>query len=249
MTSMKSTKPWLGIAVGALMSTAVFLAVGSASAMTATFRSDGIGFNSEGLEDLPVGPITDPVADFLKAGAPGTDPNLVVELIGSQDICVLPAGGNVCQENVGGLTGPFLAIVTVEVNVLDTSVLDGSFTLFLNSLVPNGYGGMVSIVLDPVAPPGLVTSGVGDFVFDGTFDPFVHLEFTAGNTVLADYIGWTVQDGDLITFLYAVDVAPVGGFAPQFSANATTQIVPEPNTALLMGLGLAGLVVGCRRKH
>jgi hypothetical protein len=246
---MKSTKPGLGIAAVAFLLSAAFLAAGSASAMSATFRSDGISFNSEGLEGLPVGQISDPDADFLMAGAPGTDPNLVVQLIGSQDICVLPAGGNVCQENVGGLTGPFQAIVTVEVNVLDTSVLDGSFTLFLNSLVPNGYGATVSIDLDPVAPDGLVTSGVPDFVFDGTFDPFIHLEFTHENSVIADYIGWTVKDGDFITFLYDVDLAPVGGFAPQFSANATTTIVPEPNTALLMGLGLAGLVVGGRRKH
>jgi hypothetical protein len=192
---------------------------------------------------------------FLLAGAPGTAPALAVELLGSQDICILAAGGNVCQTDASGITGDFSALVTLEINVVDPATLSGPFTLFLNSLTSDpAYDlGNVSIELTPFAPEGLDASAVPVFenYFDGSFDPFVHVQFTTtgGSTVLADYVGWTVEDGDIVTFRYDVVGGPVGGFTPQLTANAVPIVVPEPGTALLMALGLAGLSFAGGRRN
>jgi hypothetical protein len=238
--------------------TAVLLlfAVGPASATPAKFDESGFGFEADGLGGLPVGQI-DPMTPFLLAGAPGTAPVLDVELLGSQDICILAAGGNVCQTDVSGITGDFSALVTLEINVVDPATLSGPFTLFLNSLSltsdPAYDLGNVSIELNPFAPEGLDASAVGFFEenFDGSFDPFVHVQFTTtgGSMVLADYVGWTVEDGDFVTFRYDVVGGPVGGFAPQLTANAVPIVVPEPETALLMALGLAGLSFAGGRRN
>ena len=251
---------WMGMmrSMASCLMTAVLLlfAVGPASATPANFDESGFGFEADGLGGLPVGQI-DPMTPFLLAGAPGTAPVLDVELLGSQDICILAAGGNVCQTDVSGITGDFSALVTLEINVVDPATLSGPFTLFLNSLSltsdPAYDLGNVSIELNPFAPEGLDASAVGFFEenFDGSFDPFVHVQFTTtgGSMVLADYVGWTVEDGDIVTFRYDVVGGPVGGFAPQLTANAVPIVVPEPETALLMALGLAGLSFAGGRRN
>lgn len=252
---------WMGMmcSMASCLMTAVLLlfvlfAVGPASATPANFDESGFGFEAAGLGGLPVGQI-DPMTPFLLAGAPGTAPVLDVELLGSQDICILATGGNLCQTDVSGITGDFSALVTLEINVVDPATLSGPFTLFLNSLTSDpAYDlGNVSIELNPFAPEGLDASAVPVFEsnFDGSFDPFVHVQFTTtgGSTVLADYVGWTVEDGDIVTFRYDVVGGPVGGFAPQLTANAVPIVVPEPETALLMALGLAGLSFAGGRRN
>jgi len=249
---------WMGMmrSMASCLMTAVLLlfAVGPASATPANFDESGFGFEADGLGGLPVGQI-DPTTPFLLAGAPGTVPVLDVELLGSQDICILAAGGNVCQTDASGITGDFSALVTLEINVVDPATLSGPFTLFLNSLTSDpAYDlGNVSIELTPFAPEGLDASAVPVFenYFDGSFDPFVHVQFTTtgGSTVLADYVGWTVEDGDIVTFRYDVVGGPVGGFTPQLTANAVPIVVPEPGTALLMALGLAGLSFAGGRRN
>ena len=157
-----------------------------------------------------------------------------------------------CQADASNVNAPFSALVTLEVTVLDTATLSGPFTLFLNSLIKTGYDASdVTIDLNPTAPAGLDTMAVPGFVFTGSFTPFVHLEFTSvgGSVALFDYIGWTVADGDFVTFRYDVDRAPVGGMAPQLTANAAPVVVPEPTSAVLMALGLAGLAVGGNRRR
>lgn len=257
MRRMNST--WMTRAIANLVTTcavagALFLfAVAPASATPATFASNGFGFNSTGLEALPIGAI-DSTVPFLLAGAPDPMLGLSVELLGSQDLCILVGASNVCQTDASGVTGNFSALVSLEVNVIDET-LTGPFTLFLNSLTSDPAYNLadVTIELNGVEPTGLDTSAVPDFAsrYDADFDPFVHVQFltTGGSTVLADYVGWTVQDGDIVTFRYDVVGGSIGGFAPQLTANAAPVVVPEPGTVLLMGLGLGGLsLAGGRRR-
>ncbi len=230
----------------ALIGLAFLVAAGPSAAATAGFSDIRWGFDPADLVGLPTGSIgeADP---FLLAGAPETDPNLDVILGGSTDLCVLPAGSSVCQRTPGGLSGPYSALVTLQVTVVNTELLPGPFTLMLTGLGSPDYDpAEVSIELDPVVDPNLDTSAVTNFVFGGVFAPFVHIRDLAvqqSQGVVYDYIGWTVEDGDSITFRYDVSNAPNGRQAPFFTLNATpvTVPVPEPGPALLMGLGLVGL--------
>ena len=224
-----------------------------ASATPASYAASGSGFDSVGLGGLPAGTI-DPTVPFLLAGAPDPTFDLSVELLGSQDICILVSGSSTCLADTSGVTGDFSALVSLEINVIDPA-LTGPFTLFLNSLTGDpGYDlADVTIELDGFAPAGLDTSAVPDFAsrYDADFDPFVHLQYTmtGGSTVFFDYVGWTVQDGDIVTFRYDVVGGSIGGIAPQLTANAAPIVVPEPGTALLMALGLGGLsLAGGRRR-
>jgi hypothetical protein len=228
-------------------------AVTSASATSATYSDSGYGFNAEGLEALPIGSI-DPNDPFLPVGAPDPMLSLSVELLGSQDLCILVGTSNVCLADTSGVTGDYSALVSVEVNVIDPT-LTGPFTLFLNSLTDDPPYDLadVTIELDGFAPMGLDTSAVPVFEsrYDADFDAFVHIQDMAmdGVRVLADYVGWTVEDGDIVTFRYDVTGGSIDGFAPQLTANATPIVVPEPGIALLMGLGLGGLsLAGPRRR-
>ena len=241
---------WTTLAVtGALF----FFAVAPASATPASFASNGFGFDGAGLAGLPIGTI-DPTDPFLLAGGPDPMLPLSVELLGSQDLCILVGSSNVCQADAVGVTGDFSALVSIEINVVDSN-LTGPFTLFLNSLTTDPAYDLadVTIELNGMEPAGLDTSAVPLFAsrYDADFDPFVHVQYTTtgGGTLLADYIGWTVQDGDIVTFRYDVVGGSVGGFAPQLTANATPIVVPEPGVALLMGLGLGGLSLASGRKR
>jgi hypothetical protein len=228
-------------------------AVAPASATPATYSSTGFGFESVGLEALPVGSI-DENDPFLLVGAPDPMLSLSVELLGSQDLCILVGTSNVCQADSSGVTGDFSALVSIEVNVIDPT-LTGPFTLFLNSLSDDPAYDLadVTIELDGFAPMGLDTSAVPLFEsrYDADFDSFVHIQDLAidGLTVLADYVGWTVEDGDIVTFRYDVTGGSIGGVAPQLTANATPVVVPEPGVAVLMGLGLGGLALAGRRRR
>jgi hypothetical protein len=229
------------------------LAVTPASATPANFASNGVGFNPVGLEGLPVGSMDDN-DPFLLAGAPDPMLPISVELLGSEDLCILVGSSNICQVDATGVTGDYSALVSVEINVIDPT-LTGPFTLFLNSLTadPAYDPANVTVELDGFAPMGLDTSAVPAFAsrYDADFDSFVHLQYltTNGLQVLANYIGWTVEDGDIVTFRYDVVGGSIEGFTPQLSANATPLVIPEPGVAVLMGLGLGGLsLAGGRRR-
>jgi hypothetical protein len=238
-----------------LMGALLLLVAGTASATPANFSNTGFGFESIGLDGLQIGGFSDPTI-LRSAGDPALMPD--VELLGSQDLCILVGSEDACRSSPVGITEAYSALVSVEVKVIDPT-LTGPFTLYLDSLAvgsPYAFSD-VSIELDPTTTTPdfatLDTSAVPNFAarFDGTYDPFVHVQFTTvrGLTVLADYIGWTVQDGDLVTFRYDVSVGAIGDEAPQLTANAIPLVIPEPGTAILMGLGLAGLtLVGGRRQ-
>lgn len=235
--------------LGAAIALLILAWVGPAAATPAVFSSGGWGFDAASLAGLPSFSIDESVP-FLSAGAPGSAPNLDIELIGTTDLCVLTPGSSVCRGANPAPSGPFSVLVSFSVNVLNPAV-DGPFTLMLTSLVGSlGYApAEVAIELDPAIPSGLDSTAVPAFVFDGSFDPFVRVhDLYEPPTTTYDYVGWTVQHGSRVVFRYDVLTQLRGSSYPQFTANAVPVVVPEPATALLFGLGLAGLsLAGGRR--
>ncbi len=240
----KTSRGW-----GAAIAVLILAVAGPAAATPAVFATEGWGFDAAGLAGRPTFSIDESVP-FLAAGAPGSAPNLDIELIGTTNICVLTPGSSVCRGANPAPTGPFSVLVSFTVNVLNPAV-DGPFTLMLTSLVGSlGYApSEVAIELDPAIPAGLDTTAVPAFVFDGELDAFVHVrDLYAPPTTIYDYVGWTVQQGSRVVFRYDVLTQLRGSSYPQFTANAVPVVVPEPATALLFGLGLAGLsLAGGRR--
>ena len=231
------------------------LAVTPAAAVPANFDSTGTGFiSSPELSALPTTTI-DLSVPLFTAGDSGAGLSFDVDFTGSSagEVCILTASqSGVCQADLTNVTTAYSAIVTLEISAINTSGITGPFTLLLTMLdlnVPNpGYApDEVSIALDPTAPMPLDTSAVPGFNFDGTFSPFVVVEDQActnsgGN---CNYLGWTVFGvGDSVTMRIDMSMAPDGRDSPRLLFNA---VVPEPGTALLMGLGLAGLSLAGRQ--
>lgn len=234
------------LTAGTLACIGLLLGSGSASA-TASFTETRFGFVASDLTGLPEIQMggTDP---FLDAGDPVIPETLDVELIGSTNLCILAQGSSTCRATTGGLTTPYSAIMSVEVNILDPDLAGGPLTLLLTQLGPDDDPANVRIVLDPSLPAGFDSSTVPAFVFDptngvGGFDPVLAVrdETFADAGVVFHYLGFTVRDGDRLTFMMDVLSAPGGAPAPELLANATTVVVPEPGAVVLLGLGLAGL--------
>ena len=222
--------------MAALFATGLFMTAAPALATPANF-APAFGFESAGLEGLG-GFAFDSTTPFLTAGETN-GATLDVELSGSTNVCIL-FGDSTCRANTAGITGAYSVLVSVEVSAVNAQSIDGAFTLFLSGLTGAYAPGEVQVELNPVVPVGLDTSAVPGFAFDGSFDTYSHLVYTSGSGSTFDYIGWNTTFGDRISFQYDVLTAPGTRGTPQLMANATA-VVPEPGTALLMGLGLAGL--------
>ena len=222
--------------MAALFATGLFMTAAPALATPANF-DPFYGFESAGLEGLPS--FNFDSTSFLGAGEAGGSP-VDVELRGSTDVCIL-FGDSTCRADTAGITGAYSVIVSIEVSGINTELIGGEdFTLFLSGVTGAYAPGEVQIELNPVVLVGLDTSAVPGFEFDGSFDTYSHLVYTSGSGSTYDYIGWNTRLGDRISFQYDVLTAPGSRGTPQLTANATA-VVPEPGTALLMGLGLAGL--------
>ncbi len=224
----------------------LLLGAGPAFALPADF--DPIfGFDDANLGGLPT--ITIGAEDaFLTAGELGMGTS-DVDLTGSTNVCIL-FGDETCRANTLDVTGAYSVIMTLTVSAVNTDQISGPFTLFLSGLAIGGaYApSEVSVELNPTLPTSLDTTAVPGFVWNETFTSFTRINDVALAPDVYDYIGWNVNVGDSVTFRYEVSTAPGVRGTPQLTANATG-VVPEPSTALLMGLGLAGLAFAGGRRE
>ena len=239
---------------------ATAMAASTASAISANFDLvTGLGFDAS---TLPPPDVTVDLSDPMFTAGDVTLSNFDVGLTGTSDVCILASGSTTCQPTVSGVTGPFSVLVSITIASLNDSRLDSAtpFTLVVGDLgsgpgIPSYNKADVSVDLNPAPIPGLDTSAVPAFDWDptrgvGGFEPTVLLEDTANQSTLGEvytFVGWTVTLGQTVTFKYDVSTAPNPAGTPQFAAAAFAVVVPEPGTALLMGLGLAGLALADRR--
>ena len=208
--------------------------------------------------DLPAANLTiDASVPFLRAAEGiGAD----VEFTGSTDLCILVQASSICQPTVSiGQLGPVSFLVTLTISAINTPEITGPFTLLLTDLITAGDPAYsksdVSVDLNPPAMPGLDTNAV-NFSLDPNngvngFDPFVVVrdEEFINDDLIRHYLGWTVELGETVTFKYDVASGPILSATPQLLLNAIPVVVPELGTALLMGLGLAGLGFAGRSRN
>lgn len=255
-----------GRSLGLAALLAVLLGASGAAAVPAHFDSTGTGFiETPELLALPDASI-DLSTPLLSAGDEATGFSFDVDFTGSDsgEVCILAASSpGACQADLVGVTGPYSALVTLDISAVNSSQIDGPFTLVISQLAlmsPNGdtfSPSEVSLALDPTAPPSLDTSAVPGFAFDGTFTPFVRIEDVActNSDGSCSYLGWTIDApggssvGQTVTFRFDVSTAPAGRDTPQLLFNAVPVLVPEPGTALLVGLGLMGLAARERARR
>jgi hypothetical protein len=250
--------PDLGRLRAVCVGLALLFGAASASAVPANFDSTGTGFvESTAVLGLPSASI-DLSTPLLSAGDTATGFSFDVDFTGSAEgqVCILAASSpGACQADLVGVTGAYSALVTLDISAINSGLITGPFTLVISQLQLMSPGGdvfspsEVSIALDPTAPMGLDTSAVPGFAFDGTFTPFVRIEDSActNSDGTCSYLGWTIDApggdpvGQTVTFRFDVSTAPAGRDTPQLLFNAVPVVVPEPGTALLVGLGLLGL--------
>lgn len=136
------------------------------------------------------------------------------------------AGGNDVTIDAGGTLAPG----------------DGPGTL---SIIASGGGGLIlnntSVLAFELGTPGIVGSGVNDLIevdgnltLDGVLDVTALTGFGSGAFRLINYTGNLIDNGLLTgSPLLAIDTSTPG--------QVNLLIVPEPSTALLFALGVAGL--------
>ena len=237
--SIRTTAARLALLVG------LILGAGPALALPANF--DPIfGFDDTNLGGLPT--LTIDVEDPFLGVGDATAGAFDVEVTGSTDVCIL-FNDETCRASTLGVTGAYSVIMTLTVSAVDGDEIEGPFTLFLSGLAGGTYAASeVAVELNPTLPTNLDTSAVPGFVWNDSFTPFVRVNDVTFEPTVYDYVGWNVNVGDSVTFRYDVSTSPGTRAAPQLTANATT-VVPEPGTALLMGIGLAGLAVAGGRRE
>ncbi len=246
------------IGYGTLALASILVAATPAIAVQANFDSTGTGFiPSVDVMALPTATI-DITTPMFGAGDTSDGGPFTVGFTGSSEgsVCILASTmPGVCQANLSQVSTPYSMLVTLDISAIDVTKVDGPFTLVLSQLQfvsdnPNMdvyTSNEVSLQLNPVVPVPLNTNGS---TFDGSFDPIVRIVDQACSNSGGDcnYLGWSVVGlGGMVTFQIDLLTAPNGRDTPTLLFNAIPVVVPEPGTALLLAMGLAGLSFGSRR--
>jgi hypothetical protein len=139
--------------------------------------------------------------------------------------------GSGCQAfQPAGSTG-FTLIVDITLLTVPTGAADKDSLIFFSALppVPSYSVSDVSVIVNDLTPiPGF------------TLTPFTTASFTPAPSMTYYYLGFVLREGESATF--RVDVTgdhSMAGSPLIFAANG--YVVPEPGTALLVGLGLVAL--------
>lgn len=187
--------------------------------------------------------------DANDLAAPG---NTDVQIDGSFDLCILIGSSTKCDSSIFvGEPAPVSFIVTLTVaKINDPALASSPFTLILRDLNPAPGYARTDVTVDDsyAAIPNFNPNG---FDFDPNngingFDPFRVIEHEVAPGDIRYYLGWTVILGDSVTFKFDLEDGSIRNNLPGFLFSATA--VPEPGTALLIGLGLVGLSVAGRRE-
>jgi hypothetical protein len=149
----------------------------------------------------------------------------------SLEHCFLVVGGTGCQGTI--FEGDaYSDVVTLTLESVEGGMPSDGIVLFLSGMAsfPAYEVDDVAVELDPTNP-------------DFTFDDFLHLTLTVSESTF-HYFGFELDTiGESVTFQYDVAEQLLAG-TPVFTTNA---LVPEPSTALLVGIGLLGLAFRQRR--
>lgn len=249
--------------MAAVLVGAVLVAIGApmlagAASFDETIRPDGTqrGFDPMTLSAPDL--VIDGRAGILPArdelGIGGSD----ALFTGSTNVCILIGASETCLsdplEPLDMQPAPVTFLVTLQITSVSAALGSDPFTLLLRNL--DGTAGYdrsyVTVDTNYDEIPGLVIPPSTGFIFDpgngmNGFDPAIVVQNNIDVGDIRYYLGWTVSLGDSVTFRYDLEQGEIMGFTPSFVWSATPFVVPEPGTALLIGLGLGGLSVAGRR--
>lgn len=191
-------------------------------------------------------------SDFIAVG--------VTMLTGSETVIAAAAGGNTSSASAGGITLSFDA-TALALNLNDTQaagldpnaadLLRDYYYLYTETSRSASIGGSLGLSAGETYTLTLIGTLAPAFDYDGDFTPVNGANITYASTVTGNGVfavnfttGAGYVDGtDTLDFTWG----RTGDFAV-FNGFAITSPIPEPSTALLAGLGLAGLTLRRRRR-
>lgn len=174
--------------------------------------------------------------DFLQAGL--TDgPGIAVVLDRVEQY--MYEGSNGWQSTLPAGEAEFTAMATWTVSKINVPVPEDGLMLFIGGLQPVGYPPLPGAGPIPDYPLGSVQVLTGGGVLGGeSFDPLAELVLSAPGIDYVYYGTRIFEVTDSIHFGYVGQNSQVDGPPALFANAGQNFVVPEPGTALLVGVGL-----------